>query len=104
MTNDAVKQRTRSYVDVYVEEIVSVPIKEIMESISDDQLIEEVAIRELSGKVKHVESLQSLALEALTYLQRGDAPEATLILERALYPKFASVADCLSAIKRPGAA
>lgn len=73
---------------------VELSASELIEQLSDDDILAEVEERKLGPKAKMIDPLQDFAEEALEALQRGDPGEAKLILERALRPKFSTLKIC----------
>jgi hypothetical protein len=73
-------------VDIYVDDLI--------EEVAGEVLIEEVAKRGLSARGA-LGCDEAAAREAVDWLRRGEPDEALLILERALFPKFDSIAACM---------
>jgi hypothetical protein len=74
---------------------VDVDVGDVLGQLDDEDILEEVAVRELTV-TSALGCDKSDAEQALYWLQRGDAAEAALVLERALYPKFRDVGACMA--------
>ena len=73
---------------------VDVDLDDVLSEIDDDDLLAIIAERGISGP--SLGCSEPEAKMALECLYRGDAAEAQLILERALFPKFPNLGACMS--------
>lgn len=75
---------------------VDVDISEVLEELSDEALLDEIAGRKLSAKLFDAET----SLEAIrTALLRNDAAGALLVVDAVLFPRFKSTGACLLAYR-----
>lgn len=83
-------------VDIYVDEV--------LEELSDDDLIEEAARRKLEARITNKVKAEGDPLEmldeVLDALRRKDSDEALFLLERILHPKFHSLKLCEAEFKK----
>jgi hypothetical protein len=97
MTETPFKVRRSKWrtITVNVEVDAEVRVIECLEMLDDEDLIEELEKRDLAKKrIEVTDDRDELLREALDCLRHGDAEEATLLLERVLFPKFKSVELC----------
>lgn len=94
--------KRRKYTHTSFNVDVDIPLYEILESLSDEDLIEEIKERELSFKkanVNSVEARDEVLRDIWERLRDGEAGAALLIAERFLFPKYPSVAACEERLK-----
>lgn len=85
--------RTRGLGTAYVS--VDVNVEEVLDDVRDADLLEYVQSRFKTGGTP-ADDFMGLVREAYDALARGDTASASLSLEKALFPRFESVADCLA--------
>lgn len=83
----------------YITVDVDVHIDEVMGSISNEMILEEVKLRDLRNKIADGVD-RELAVEALYELRRGCVIEAIICLERALFPKWKTQDAAFDALKK----
>lgn len=93
-------KRRGSTIYLTVDADVEIYPDEVLDQLSDDDLLEEIKKRNLSAKAKHIEPLQDFAEEILSALRSRDYEEAELLLERILHPKFSTIALCEAEFKK----
>src|SRR5688500_1284465 len=81
--------RKRKYASVRVDEYVSIDITEALEALSVNELLAELAARNVKPQ-----SPDDLVLEAYEELRRGRVADAMTTLERLLFPKWNDVGEC----------
>jgi hypothetical protein len=95
MSMEAPQKYRNKWRTVTVEVDAEVPVREVLEHLEDEDLLEELEKRQLEKKkIEVADDRDELLREALDCLHRGDVAETTLILERALFPKFKSIELC----------
>lgn len=76
---------------------VEIDLDEVIEQISDDELLAELTHRKLDEKARarlKASDPMELLGEVMDWLRIGDTREAILVLERIMHPKFSSLELC----------
>lgn len=71
---------------------IEIDVADVLDEISDDDLLDEVHTRKLSTSGEPTD--REIMEEAHAALMRGKAAEARTILERILFPKWSSSREC----------
>ena len=93
------------YRTITVEVDAEVCVRDVLEYLDDEDLIEELEKRQLEKKkIEVADERDGMLREAIDLLQRGDVAETVLLLERILFPKFRSLSLCEEQFKKLAAA
>lgn len=94
-------RRRGSSVTVYTD--VEIELDEVIEELSDDEIVDEVHRRKLEPKISAkiaAEKQLDFLEEVETILRTGDIEEALLFLDQTLRPKFESFSACEAAFAK----
>jgi hypothetical protein len=95
MSEAPIKPRRSKWRTITVEVDAEVSVRECLEYLDDEDLIEEMEQRDLARKKLDVsDERDEMLRDAIDLLQKGEMAETILMLERALFPKFKSVELC----------
>ena len=73
---------------------ITIDVDEVLEEATDEDILEEVKLRNLSLSVEREATDRDLVEEAYVALQRGNILEARSILDRILFPKWGTKKEC----------
>lgn len=89
------KKPRRHSVSIYMD--VDVPIDDVLDEMSDDELLSELESRNKKPAPTYA---QKDLVEIYECLLRKDFEEAIIIIHSLVYPKFKSVSDCTLALSK----